>query len=240
MKKLTLSLAAIGTLSLLALTPSKAQIIITEVDPTGSSTGTYAADWFELTNYGSSAVNISGWVMDDSHDNSASGTAAALTGVGSINAGQSVVFVESTGTTASAVTTAFENAWFGSTANAPAGFMIGTYAASSVGLSSGGDAVNIFSGFGGTLEAGVKFGSSTSNVTFDNSSLKITNSGASTGSDDSSISTLSVVGTNGAFKDAGNEIGSPGAVPEPSSWALALLVAGGFAMLVRQQKAPRA
>jgi hypothetical protein len=239
MKNLKLSLAAIGTLSFLALMPSKAQIIITEVDPTGSSTGSssYNADWFEITNYGTSSVSLTGWKMDD-NSNSFS-LAVPISGVSSINAGQSIVFVEDTSASSdSALNAAFEKAWFGSTANAPAGFTIANYGGSGVGLGSSGDAVNLFNS-AGVLQAGVQFGTATTNVTFDNSVAKITN----TGSNDGTISTLSVPGKNGAFTDGAGEIGSPGtvgAVPEPSSWALALLVAGGFAMLVRQQKAKRA
>ena len=237
MKNLKLSFAAIGSLSLLALMPSKAQIIITEVDPTGSSTGTssYNADWFELTNYGTSSVSLTGWKMDD-NSNSFS-LAVPITGPGSIAAGQSIVFVEDTSATSdTALNAAFETAWFGnSTTKVPAGFTIGNYGGSGVGLSSTSDAVNIFNA-SGVLQAGVTFGASTSNVTFDNSVAKITN----TGTTDGLISTLSVSGHNGAFTDAAGEIGSPGAVPEPSSWALALLVACGFGFLVRQQKAKRA
>src|SRR5262245_3354381 len=70
-----------------------AQVRITEVAPWGSgSTNTpYAADWFELTNFGSTAVNISGWTMDDDSNNPNS---ALLTGVATIAPGESVIFIE--------------------------------------------------------------------------------------------------------------------------------------------------
>ena len=66
-------------------------VAITEVSPTGSS-ASYGADWFELTNTGSSALDITGWKMDDNSNSFAA--SVALRGVTSIAAGQSVVFLE--------------------------------------------------------------------------------------------------------------------------------------------------
>src|SRR5262249_33858367 len=73
---------------------ARAAIIISEVEPSGSSavSNTYNADWFELTNTGASAVNITGWKMDDNSHTFAN--AVALRGVTSIAPGQTVVFVE--------------------------------------------------------------------------------------------------------------------------------------------------
>lgn len=222
MNSLKLTFAAIASAALLSGASARAgSLIITEVDPTGSSTSTYTQDWFELTNYGSSTISLSGWKMDDNSNTFAN--AVSLTGPSSIAAGQTIVFVEDTGSSSdSTLDASFENAWFGSTSNVPAGFTIGNYGGSGVGLGSGGDAVNIFNS-SGVLQAGVQFGAATSNVTFDNSVAKITN----TGSSDGTISTVSVVGVNGAFKDAAGEIGSPGAVPEPDS-VLLFTLAGGL------------
>jgi hypothetical protein len=229
MKNLNVILAAIGSLSIAALMPTKAQIIITEVDPAGSGTSAYAADWFELTNYGSSAVTVNNWSIDD-NSNSFS-NAVPITGLTSIGAGQSVVLVEDTGTTAAAVNSKFEAAWFGS--NVPAGFTIGNYGGSGVGLGQSGDAVNVFDS-AGDLIAGVQFGSSsTTTGTFDNSMLKLTASGsagATVADSDPTLTTFSKVGVNGAFNSlTSGEIGSPGAVPEPSSGALAGVVAAALA-----------
>jgi hypothetical protein len=220
---------ALGALCLSAFTQAKAQIIITEVDPSGSGNSTYAQDWFELTNYGSTAVSISGWKMDDSSD--AFSTAVSLTGVSSIAAGQSVVFIEDTGESISdaALETEFETAWFGSTANVPTGFTIGTYGGKGVGLSQSGDAVNIFN-TSGTQVTGVDFGASNDGISFDNSVAKVGN--------DANISTVSVAGVNGAFLSPTDEIGSPGtvgtsAVPEPGTWAL---MVGGLVALIFLQR----
>ncbi|MEI9999301.1 MAG: lamin tail domain-containing protein [Verrucomicrobiota bacterium] len=206
--------------------PAQAQLVITEVDPSGSGNNTYQQDWFELTNYGTTALNLTGFSMDDSSDKASD--AVALKGVTSIAAGQSVVFVEDTGETSKDATldAAFEQAWFGN--KVPAGFTIGNYGGSGVGLSQSGDAVNIFNA-SGTQVTGVDFGDSSNGVTFDNSVARVTNDGT--------ISTVSVVGVNGAFESPTGEIGSPGAVPEPSSGALAGIVAAalGFGLWRRQQ-----
>jgi len=221
MKKTLLALA----LAALGLTTTHAALIITEVDPTGSSTSTYAADWFELTNTGASSIDLTGWKMDDSHNSFSH--AVAISGITSISAGQSVVFIEdSSASSDSALASSFESAWFGS--NVPSGFTIGFYGGSGVGLSSSSDAVNIFNA-SGVLQAGVQFGASTSNVTFDNWVAQITNSGST----DGAISTLSAVGVNGAFKDANNEIGSPGAVPEPGTYGIVLF--GGAILMLRRR-----
>src|SRR6202000_1118551 len=40
-------------------------LAVTEVDPAGSGS-VYGADWFELTNFGTHAVDMANWTMDDS------------------------------------------------------------------------------------------------------------------------------------------------------------------------------
>jgi len=58
-------------------------VVITEVNPSGSS-ASYAADWFELTNTGPGAVNVSGWKMDDNSNGSPASAEVALNGITSI------------------------------------------------------------------------------------------------------------------------------------------------------------
>jgi len=213
-------LGILGSFSLLTLVQANAQIIISEVMSSENGSQTYNQDWFELTNTGTTAVDITGWKMDDNSDAFGSAVALRLTG-NTIAAGQSVVFVESTGSSDATVQAAFESSWFGT--NVPSGFAIGGYNGSGVGLSSTADEVNIFNA-SGTKIAGVGFGTATKGVSFDNSvGLN------STGSTDVIISTLSVAGSNGAFIAPSGEVGSPGAVPEPSTYALML---GGFVMLI--------
>ena len=95
---------------------ASAAVTITEVAPWSSGNSPVGADWFELTNTGSSAVNITGWKVDDNSNSFAS--AVALNGIASIAAGQSVIFVEGNAATADA----FKSNWFG--AKAPANLTI--------------------------------------------------------------------------------------------------------------------
>ncbi len=234
MKKTHFILAACFALGFACSAP--ASIIISEVDPSGSgTTNTYNADWFELTNTGTSAQSITGWEMDDNSHTFAS--AVALRGVTSIAPGQSVVFVEgtATGSTDATIDAAFENFWFGS--NIPAGFTIGNYGGSGVGLSQTADEVNIYNA-GGTEVTGVGFGATASGVTLDNTA----GLGSAT-QPDPIISTNSTVGVNGAFTSANSvspapsEIGSPGVVPEPSTLILAGLSLVCLAVSARRYKA---
>lgn len=199
----------------------QAAIVVSEVAPWSSGNSPFSADWFELTNTGSSAVNISGWKVDDNSNSFAA--SLALTGVPSIAAGQSVIFIEG----ASSITASFINTWFGTTP--PAGLTIGNYSGTGIGLSASADAVNIYNA-SGLLQANVTFGASDAIVpyqTFDNAA----------GLNNAAISQLSVVGVNGAFVafNDPNEIGSPGSiapVPEPSEYAMllaGLAVVGGIA-----------
>lgn len=212
-----------------AVVGPESTIKITEVAPWGSSTSSpaipYATDWFELTNTGSSAVNISGWKMDDNHNSFAS--SVALTGITSIGAGESVIFTEN------AATPSFLSTWFGTTP--PAGLQIGNYTGSGVGLSQSGDAMNIYNA-AGVLQANVSFGASDSSSpyrTFDNS----------VGLNNTTISQLSAIGTNGAFVATNHsiEIGSPGLivnpVPEPENYAMLLAGLGLVGAIARRRKA---
>ncbi len=188
----------IGSPGAIASPPPLPEVKITEVSPTSSSVGSYGADWWELTNTGTTTADLTGWKMDDSSDSF--GSAVALNGVASLAAGESAVFIEGDSSTA----TAFEEAWFGD--DVPAGFKIGTYSGSSVSLSSSGDAVNLFEE-DGTPVTGVSFGAATSGVSFDNAA-----GAGGTTNPPPAISTLSQVGVHGAFTSADGEIGSPGTI----------------------------
>jgi len=227
LKKITFAAALIAA----SMLPAHAQVRITEVSPFSSGAvpaNGYTSDWFELTNFGSSAVTITGWKMDD---NSASfASSVALTGITSIGAGESVIFLEN------AVNAAFISAWFGGAV--PAGLQVGNYTGGGVGLSQSGDAVNIYNS-GGALQASVSFGLSGANLegtltpyhTFDNAASL---NGAT-------ISSLSAVGTNGAFLSFnGVEIGSPGViaapVPEPEIYAMMVAGLGLMGFVARRRK----
>ena len=181
-----------------------AALYISEVAPWSSGNSPFLADWFEVTNSGSSAIDITGWKMDD--NSNSFGSAVSLSGITSIAAGESVIFIETTTATGhdlASLSTAFINTWFGGTA--PTGLHIGGYQGSGVGLSTGGDAVNLFNA-SGQVQARVDFGTSSSAPfrTFNNAA----------GANDVVITQLSAVGQNGATTASAdvNEIGSPGTV----------------------------
>jgi hypothetical protein len=218
-----LSLTLLAILSLITV-QANAAVLITEVAPWGSGNAPYATDWFELTNTGSSVVDISGWKMDDNSNSFAAAT--SLTGITSIAAGESVIFTEN------AANASFLSTWFG--ANIPSGLQIGSYAGSGVGLSASADAVNIYNA-SGVLQANVTFATSDAIApyqTFDNA----------VGLNNAAISTLSVVGVNGAFVASNDvsEIGSPGkiaaAVPEADSYAMLLVGLGLMGFISRRRK----
>lgn len=168
---------------------------ITEVDPTGSSNDTYKADWFEVTNTGTVPVPLSGWKIDDSSHAFASG--GALTDVEVLAPGASAVFVEGDGDTE----TAFRAAWY----DRDPSLAVGSYAAGSIGLSSGGDEVNLYDSSGHHV-TGVAFDAATDGVSFDNH--------AALGSATLPVPTLATVSARGAFGAyvAGGETGSPGTI----------------------------
>lgn len=216
-------ISALAAVLAATTTSAYAGIIISEVNPTGSSTA-YAADWFELTNTGTSAVDISGWKMDDNSNSFLS--AVALRGITTIGAGQSIIFLEgnASGSTDATVDANFKTAWFGS--NVPAGFLIGNYGGSGVSLSNSADAVNIFDNTG-TLVTRVNFGASTSGFTFNNAA----------GLNNVTISTLSSVGVNGALLSAnGAEVGSPSAVPIPAALPLFMSAFGLIGALAKRRR----
>lgn len=190
---------------------AQAQLVITEVMSNGSP-----QDWFELTNFGTSAITITGFKMDDSSNNI--NNTVNLNGITTIAAGESVIFLE--GTALNAET--FKTNW-----NLASGVQVGYYSGSGVGLSSDGDAVNIFDA-SGNFVTGQSFGAATS--------------GSSFGYDDatSTFGGISVNGVLGAYTSNGGEIGSPGlvgtsAVPEPSTYAL-LAGAGVLALGVCRRR----
>jgi hypothetical protein len=203
---------------------ASAAVTITEVAPWSSGNSPVGADWFELTNTGSSAVDITGWKVDDNSNSFA--VALALNGVTSIAAGQSVIFVEGSAATVAS----FKSNWFG--ANVPSSLAVGYYSGSGIGLSATSDAVNIYNA-AAALQAKVTFGASDSTSpyqTFDNAA----------GLNNTAISQLSAVGTNGAFiANSAAEIGSPGsiaAVPEPETYAMLLAGLGFIGAMARKRQ----
>lgn len=183
-------------------TPVTVSVRISEVAPWGSSVAPISADWFEVTNTGTTAINLTGWKMDDNSNGLAN--AVALNGISSIAPGESVIFLESTASNPAATVIAnFKSVWFG--ANPLAALQVGTYQGSGVGLSTGSDAVNLYDN-NGTLQANVTFGTAASNPykSFNNA----------IGLNNAAVSLLSEVGVNDAFAAVNDatQIGSPGSV----------------------------
>jgi len=180
-------------------TATGTSVIVSEISPWSSGDSSYASDWFELTNTGTDTVDISGWKIDDDSVSFTSG--AALTGVTKIKPGESAVFLN-----VSSKKPAFINEWWGGTA--PAGVQVGAYDGGP-GLGTGGDAVAIFDA-AGHLVTGVRFGTSVSGRTFDNSAgLGSTDPGALP-----AVTTISETDHFKAFESTvAHEQGSPGLAP---------------------------
>lgn len=187
---------------------AQAQLRFTEVMSSSGSGGT--GDWFELTNLGSGAVNITGYKFDDGSFNISA--AVSLQGVTSIAAGQSVVFLEAANPSSTAIA-AFRTFW----GNIDS-VVIGSYSGSGVGFSSGGDGVILFDA-GGSEVTRNSFGAATTGFSFGFDPTT------------STFGALSANGSFGGFTSAGSptNVGSPGAIPEPSTYAAlvgALALAG--------------
>ena len=138
---------------------------ITEVMSNSGTGGT--ADWFELTNYGTTTVNLLGYKMDD--NSFAFGTAVSLATSStatpptmSIAAGESVIFIEGT-TVATSAVAGFRTAW-----GLPSSVQVNGYAGAGagVGLSSGGDGLVVFDTAGLEITPRVSFGAATTGLTF--------------------------------------------------------------------------
>lgn len=228
-------LLATACLALSAAAPARAALIISEVMSqsvaTGNTTGT--PDWFELTNTGTTPLDLSNFYIDDS--SAAFATSYPLNfpagGASTLLPGQSEVFLESATNNNGSEIAAFRTFW-GLSLAAPVGY----YSGNGVGLSLNGDGVTIFKsnndgapGVGtGTVQAQVTFGVGRTGVSFDNSA------GLS-----GTISTFSAVGVNGAYvsPDANANIGSPAAVPEPSAYiCVGLASAIGLVALRRRRR----
>jgi hypothetical protein len=197
-------------LTITASTGGTTQLIISEVAPwsSGNSPAALMVDWFELTNIGTAAATVTGFKIDDNSNSFAS--SVPMTGITKIAPGESVIFMELAVGASDAVKAtkkaAFLSTWFGS--NPPANLQIGSYAGSGVGLSTGGDAVNVYDSTG-VLQANVAFGQSATGpfLTFDNR----------VGLNNTTISALSANGIGGAFVAANDplEVGSPGTIGPP-------------------------
>jgi Lamin Tail Domain len=169
------------------------------------------ADWFEVTNFGDTAVNITGYKMDDNSYGVPSTAQIALNGITSIAPGESVVFVEGGATTYTTIVATFKTNWaLGSQTQ------VGYYMGSGVGLSSGGDGVTLFDALGNEISGAanssysaglirVSFGAASTSYSF---RWSYTPAGEFSGS----METSSFGDIQGAFTSANGCTGSPGRI----------------------------
>jgi MYXO-CTERM domain-containing protein len=214
------SLLAAAACSAIVASSAHANLRITEVMSSSNGGGLPTPDWFEITNYGSTAVDLTGWRMDDGSVNF--GVSVALNGITSIAAGQSIVFIESA---AGAGLPAFNTFW------GLSGVSVGYYSGSGVGLSSGGDGVSLFDSLG-TLITSVTFGVATSGSSF---FYGYDGAGAIDPSYNGVISTVGTLGTQVTYASTGDtsSIGTALGVPAPG--AIALLGLAGIAGRARRR-----
>lgn len=200
----------------LATVAAPGALVITEVMSDSGGTGATNGDWFELTNTGAAAVDVTGYYWDD--DGPAGNDGALFPGI-SIPAGGSVVIVdEGAGNLADWLV-----AWGGGFTAISADDFAGPDTFS--GLSSAGDQIEIWdadpNAGPANLVASVTFGAATTG-----SSFEWDLAGNPLG--------LSVAGENGATTGTQGDIASPGSVvPEPS---IALLGGLGLLGMLRRRR----
>ena len=209
------------TTALVAISSSAlASIRVTEVMSSSAGAGSPTVDFFEVTNYGSSAISVTGWKMDDNSFDITK--AVALNGITSIGAGESVIFIESA---AGAAVNSFKSFWGGLT-----GVQVGYYSGSGTGLSSGGDGVILFNAAAAEATR-VSFGAATAGKTF------FWGYNAATGVVDPSynglVSSVGTIGTQVTVTSSG-DTGSLGTAIIPTPGAVALLGLAG--LIVRRRR----
>jgi hypothetical protein len=189
-----------------------ASIRITEVMSSSNGLGAPTPDWIEVTNYGASAVDLTGWRMDDGSFNFAA--SVAFGGITSIGAGESVIFIESA---AGAGIASFRTFWGGI-----GSLQVGFYSGSGVGFSSGGDGACLFDASNAILSQ-VSFGAATSGSSFFYAWDAL---GAIDPSYNGVVSTVGTIGTQVGFTSTGDtgSLGTAIGVPAPGAIAVLGLV----------------
>ncbi len=207
------ALIVVGLVAAVA-SPAFATIRITEVMSSSNGLGSPTPDWIEVTNYGSTAVSLANWRMDDGSFSFA--VSAALNGIASIGAGESVIFIESAGGSGIA---GFRSQWGGLS-----GIQVGYYSGSGLGFSSGGDGACLFDSTNAILSQ-VSFGAATSGSSF----FYGWNAGGLVPAYNGVVSTVGTIGTQIGFSSNGDTASIGTAIGVPAPGALALLAVAGLA-----------
>jgi fibronectin-binding autotransporter adhesin len=146
---------------------------ITEVMSSSGIGGTN--DWFEITNYGTTAVDITGWRMDDSSASFASSYELFPVSYPTssdpawtlLEPGESAVMLEVTTLTPADQVLPYQTFWnLGTDPANVRNAKIATYAGSGISFSSGGDGVVVFDSLGAIVAPKVTFGAATTGSTF--------------------------------------------------------------------------
>jgi hypothetical protein len=177
----------------------KPELRVTEAMAVASSTpGLPTADWWELTSFESSLVNLSGWRFNDNTGGLLD--AFVLPDGLTILPRESIVFVE--GITA----VQFQNWWGASTL--PPGMKIVSYSGTGLNFSSSGDGIRLWDNRtvdADELIASVDFGAATAGVSFNYDPIAM------------KFGELSRLGINGVSRAAlATDIGSPGRILAPA------------------------
>ncbi|MGV3771612.1 MAG: lamin tail domain-containing protein [Verrucomicrobiales bacterium] len=173
---------------------------ITEVLPDQApSAGVPGGDWWELTSFAATPVDLSGWRFND--NGGGLDTPFVIPAGLTINPGESIIFAEET-------TPEEFTSWWG-VGNLPAGLKIVNYVGSGLGLGTGGDGIRLWNATTtdpSDLVASIDYGASTQGVSF--------NYNPTTGV----FGELSVLGVNGVIQAAlATDIGSPGRITGASN-----------------------
>lgn len=224
MKPFASAFAALAMTTLPVLS-AQAGLVVTEVfqQATAGTANTINGDWWELTNTGSSAVDLTGYKWADTEDELAGPTPSPnLFPSLFISPGQSIILIDEQSSSAAA----FRANW-GLDASVVILFedqMTDDGDGDSFsGLSSNDDAV-FFYAPDGTLLSSYVYGVGTRGVSFEQSGT-----GLNLG--------LSVIGENGAKRAANGDIGSPGTAVVPVPGAVWLFAPALAALAGRRRRA---
>jgi plastocyanin len=173
---------------------------ITEVMPSSTLAAPIDGDWFEVTNFGTTAVDAQNFSWDDDGRNAGIHN---ITNAVTIAAGESVIFLQAA--------TADVPAWLTSWGQTNSGLVVlnegNQFDNGFSALSSGGDEVNLYDAEF-RLISSVAYGAA---LVTPGTSIEFDNDGNLTG--------VSVIGTNGAYASNDVEVGSPGNLPSDISIA---------------------